>query len=240
MSRKPVISINADTFCDQHGVVTGVRSSYWEAVVDAGGIPVVLPDMESRDDIREFLDRVDGMILTGGDDLRSERLGQPIHPRAYPVTGNRDRADFFLIEIVLETRMPVLGICLGFQELNIYCGGTIWQDLEDECPQAMQHRGNGKLKFVHHDIQVSPGSELSRIWQGRPEMEVNSAHHQAVRDLCRGLNPVAVSVDGIVEAVEMEGHPHLLGVQWHPERMMENSDQAKLFRSLVENACVRM
>ena len=238
MSRKPVIAVNADTFKDSHGIITGVRSPYWKAVVAAGGIPVLLPDMDSQADLRNFLAMADGLVLTGGDDLRPERLGESLHPRADPITRSRDRADFGLIDIVLETRMPVLAICLGFQELNIHCGGTIWQDLEDENPGDIPHRGHGKMKFLYHDVEVTGGTRLSRMWRGASRVRVNSAHHQAVRDLGPGLKAVAVSGDGIVEAVEMDRHPGLLGVQWHPERMMDDREQEGLFSSLVEDASV--
>ncbi len=236
MSRKPVIALNTDTFKDSNGIITGVRSPYWMAVAAAGGIPFLLPDMDSATDLRASLAAADGLVLTGGDDLRPERLGESLHPRADPVTRNRDRADFGLIDIILETRMPTLAICLGFQELNIQCGGTIWQDLEDENPMAIPHRGRGKMKFLYHDIEVKAGTHLSRTWRGASKVRVNSAHHQAVRDLGSGLNAVAVSGDGIIEAVEMDAHPGLLGVQWHPERMMDDPTQMSLFSSLVEAA----
>lgn len=241
MTVPPLIGINCDSFQDRFGPISGIRDGYWESVVRAGGLPVLIPHCPDAGQLKTILERLDGVLLTGGDDLRPERLGQAAGQNIVPISSERDRTDFLLIEALLDRQIPTLAICLGLQELNIHCGGTIWQDLASEYPEsAVHHRGEGPYRYVEHPIAINPSSRLGWLWGGKAELMVTSAHHQAIRDLAPNLEAVAWAPDGLVEAAEVPDHPFFVGVQWHPERISaEDPHQMRLFEALVEAASRR-
>jgi putative glutamine amidotransferase len=219
--RPPRIGINCDRFADPQTALDGVRAPYWRAVAAAGGLPMLIPFLDSAAAAASILDVLDGFVLIGGDDLRAERLGQPNPPGVNPVCPERDRSDFLLIDALLGRALPTLAICLGFQELNVALGGTIMQALEAEpAGRYLPHRGPAGSPFLRHPVRLEPNGPLARWW-ARDGAEVNSAHHQALDRLAPGLKPLAWAPDGLVEAVAVADHPFFVGVQWHPERMAE-------------------
>ncbi len=234
---KPLIGINCDFFADRTTGVAGVRPPYVEAVAAAGGTPVLLPMLRDADQVEVAVERLDGFALIGGDDLSGQRLGVPGLPSTVPIDERRDRADFLLLEMLLERRKPTLAICLALQELNVLRGGTLYQDLAfDGPPELVRHYrkiGNG---LVDHPVRIEPASPLAELLDGEGEVPVNSSHHQAIKKLGRGLHAVAWAPDGLIEAVTVEGHPFFLGVQWHPEHLRGDPRQRKLFEALVAHA----
>ena len=234
---RPLIGINCDNFRDARGPITGVRDGYCEAVAAAGGLPVLIPPLSGPAETDRLLDRLDGLVLTGGDDVRPERLGVAPAPSIVPMSPARDRSDFLLLEGLLRRATPTLAICLGFQELNVHLGGTLWQALELEGPPGrIAHRGSGAYHFTRHPVRTAADSRLARLW-GDGEREVPSAHHQALRDLAPGLRAVAWAPDGLIEAVELEPHDgFLIGVQWHPEQAPDDPAHRKLFEALIAAA----
>ncbi len=238
MTPAPLIGVNCDVFTDPTGRIHGVRPACWEAVVRAGGMPVLMPPLADPPLIGKLLDRLDALVLTGGDDIPPARLGLTSAPESVePIPPERDRTDFTLIDEIRRRRLPTLAICLGCQELNVALGGSIWLDLDQEGPPArLTHRGPRQARKVFHPIAVESAGILDRLWQGRRELEVNSAHHQAIRELGAGLRVLARAPDGIIEAITLEEHPFLLGVQWHPETMPDDHRQRILFEALVEAA----
>jgi putative glutamine amidotransferase len=234
---KPLIGVNCDTFADATGPIEGLRPAYCKAIARAGGVPVMIPPM-APELIEELLDRLDGVLLTGGDDVRPERLGlTDIKTKITPMSAERDRADFTLIESVQRRRMPALGICLGCQELNVARGGSLWLDLGDEGSPARveDHRSSQPGASAWHEVRVESGGILDKLWGGAREAHVNSRHHQAIRTVGDGLRVLAKSPDGLVEAVELTGHPFFLAVQWHPENLDDPLTE-KLFEALIGHA----
>lgn len=241
--RLPRIGINCDHFSDAQTRLIGLREPYVRAVLAAGGTPVMFPFLETAEQVAAALDGIDGFVLTGGDDLRAERLRTPLSPASTPVAPDRDRSDFMLIEALIARRIPALAICLGCQELNIHLGGTIYQDLPSELPaSAVIHRGpvGTPEQYVAHELKVEPDTLLSALWGRATKAQANSSHHQAIRDLGRGLKKAAGSPDGLTEAVELAGHPFFLGVQWHPERLDRDPLHRALFSALVLEAGSRI
>jgi putative glutamine amidotransferase len=242
-SRTPLIGLTCDDFKDAQGSpLLGLRPPYCQAVVEAGGVPVLVPCVEDAAQAAAVLDSLDGFVLTGGDDLTAERLGEPLHPAARPMSARRDRPDFLLIESLVERRLPTLAICLGFQELNVFFGGSLHQDLPslDAQGKPVVHRGQSpEDRYARHEVRIAPGGLLARLWGGEWETSVNSAHHQGVARLGRGLEAQAWAPDGLVEAFQAQGFPFLLGVQWHPERLMAETPHAALFRALTLEAIAR-
>ena len=234
----PLIGINCDSFADAAGPITGLRPAYWEAVAAAGADPVLIPPLHDRARLDALLDHLDAVVMTGGDDISPERLAlaQSAPPTVAPGDPRREAADFLLIQRLLARRTPVLAICLACQQLNVARGGTLYLDLPHDGPrgEVIHARKFGITPL--HAVTIAADSLLAATWENATAAAVNSAHHQAIREPGRGLRPVAHAADGVVEAVEVEGHPFFLAVQWHPERMRGDRLQEKLFEALIAHA----
>lgn len=208
-------------------------NDYFRAVQRAGGIPVLLPFVESEAAAAEVLDRVDGLLLSGGDDLDPLLYGEMPHPRNGSVSPERDITELAYVRIALQRNMATFGICRGHQVLAVASGGTLWQDIPSQVPTAIQHRQEAPRWFAAHPVSAAPGTKLAAILGA--EFRVNSYHHQAVQKLPPGWVPSAVAPDGINEAMEHPGYHFALSVQWHPENFQGrpyNFDA--LFRAFVE------
>lgn len=233
----PRIGINTQLEITGTRLMTGVRPPAWQAILGAGGLPMLMPQLQEAALIDAFLDQVDGFLMVGGDDLPENRAGRPLPAVCTPIHPLRDRTDFLLLERLLTRRIPTLAMCLGMQEINVIHGGSLYLDLPSDGPHGLiPHIRPDGDRLVTHAIALAPESRPERIWAGSPPETVNSSHHQAVRDLGRGLRRVAWAPDGITEAIEVEGQPFFLGVQWHPEYLQNQPEHQKLFAALVSQA----
>jgi putative glutamine amidotransferase len=201
--------------------------AYVESVVRAGGQPVLLPP---AGDPSSLVDRLDGLVLTGGGDLNPSRYGAVRHDRTGYVRDFRDEAELTLVRAVLDRGLPVLGICRGLQVLNVALGGTLLQHLPDAVVGGTRHCHRPGL-YNRFPVRVSDGSRLAKAL-GAETVTVPHYHHQAIDRLGTGLTASAWSDDGIIEGAEIEDHPFAVGVQWHPEADTDPS----LFAALVEAA----
>jgi putative glutamine amidotransferase len=212
-------------------VVLGAR--YADAVRRAGGVPLVIAPFETegaegRAALAELLERVDGLLLSGGDDFATERLGLgPAHPRASLTPVEKQAFDFALARAALARDVPTLGICYGMQLLGLSEGGTLLQHLPDDRPGCREHAG-GAL----HGVRTAPGAELGRLL-GVAQLEVVSRHHPALGSVAPPWSVAARDEEGLIEAIERADHPFALGVQWHPELSAPDSPHARLFEGLV-------
>lgn len=232
MSNLPVIGLN----CDIRRVrLTGdsavIGLPYIRAVTLAGGAPAVIPPLTDRAALGAALARLDGLVLIGGWDLPPRWYGQKRHPRTRPADRRRLAGDRLLIEMALESDLPLLTICLGTQLINVALGGDLVQDIPSLVNGALRHAP----RETWHPVCVAPGSRLAAIL-GQEELEVNSSHHQALGRVGKGLRAVAWAPDGIIEAVEGAGDRFLLGLQWHPERLADRREHLALFQALVRAA----
>ena len=233
MARQPLIGINAGlTRPDLELPMVAVRATYVEAVLRAGGVPVVLPPYFTPEGVARHTDACDGFVFTGGPDIDAARFGEESHPLMSPLPPQREEHDFALLEAVLAARKPLLAICLGCQELSVMRGGTIIQDILSEFPDALQHSRKPVPTLTRHDATVEPGSLLASI-TGPGTISVNSSHHQAIRDPGEGLRVTAHAPDGIIEAIELIDHPFAVGLQWHPEYLVDEPTHLALFQGLV-------
>ena len=213
-----------------------MNDTYIRAIVQAGGIPVILPSYEDLSVIPELVDRLDGVLLSGGTDLDPAIFGQRATPNLGTVVPQRDAFELELTRYVVEkTQKPLFGICRGIQVLNVALGGTLHIDLPDD--GKLCHSMDMYPRYVPtHDVQVAENSRLSSI-MGEGISRVNSFHHQAPKDVAEALNVSAVSLpDGVVEALEISGDRFVLGVQWHPEELVHMEEEANLFRKFVDAA----
>jgi putative glutamine amidotransferase len=208
--------------------------AYVEAVRGAGGLPVLLPPGEAQVDA--VLDRLDGLVLSGGGDLDPARFGGGAHPSIYFVCEERDAFELALVRRALEREIPTLAICRGAQVLNVALGGDVHLHLEDVMGTAVRHR-KSQDEHTHHPVRLDPASRLAAVFAADALAAIASWHHQAVDRLGSGLVPVAWAPDGTVEALELPDAPFLMAVQWHPELQIEqHSPQRRLFEALCRAA----
>ena len=232
--KRPVIGLLPlfDTEKDSYWMLPG----YLRGVEKAGGIPVILPPRGEAETLRVLLDRLDGLLFTGGQDVDPALYGQAPSERCGQLCPERDRLEKDLLPLALERDLPTLGICRGIQLLNAVLGGTLWQDLPAEYPSGISHRVNGPGCDEAHRVTVTPGTPLAAVL-GEGSLFVNSHHHQAIRDLAPPLREMARSEDGLVEAVYVPGKRFFWAVQWHPEMSLDVSPASKKIFSAFVSAC---
>lgn len=218
---------------------TGITSLYPEAVVAAGGVPLVLTPIADAGDAAALVAAVHALVLTGGEDVDPAAYGAAPSPHLQETDPRRDAFELALVRHALARELPVLAICRGIQVLNVALGGTLWQDLAHERPGSASHdEWHDRARRVH-GVRIRAGSRLHAAL-GVTTLEVNSIHHQAVRDVGAGLVVTAEADDGVIEGVELPGAAWVAGVQWHPEELAEASRaDAGLFAALVDAASAR-
>lgn len=234
---KPVIGLTSYRQRGQTGVwdteMAILPAFYLEGVTRAGGIAVILPPQQvNSEDARNLLAGLDGLVVTGGRDVEAARYGHESHEKAEKPDRLRDLLEDELITAAIQMKLPFLGICRGAQMLNVNRGGTLIQHLPDVVGDNRYLQGGGN--FAHMQMSVRAGSLLSSI-VGEQVDNAALYHHQAIDEPGEGLQVVAYSPDGIVQAVEVEGHPFGLAVQWHPEQTLED---LRLFEALIAAAKV--
>ncbi|MDR5694319.1 MAG: gamma-glutamyl-gamma-aminobutyrate hydrolase family protein [Armatimonadota bacterium] len=209
---------------------------YIRAVEQGGGVEVVLLTPAPGVHPERVLDEIHGLLLPGGVDVHPRHYGQDPHPLLGQVDEERDALELFLIQEALRRDLPILAICRGIQVLNVAAGGTLFQDLSIAGVDAARHRTTEPEWGIAHQLSIREGSLLQAI-VGVREMGVNTFHHQAVDRVARGFVVTAQSEDGVVEAIESTKHRFVLGVQWHPERMVDHHPlQRKLFEAFLSAA----
>jgi len=233
--KKPLIGLTPAHDTDNNDIK--MRPTYLRALKAAGAIPVVLPLEADDDELRQLADEFDGFLFTGGPDVHPFLFGEETQVHCGNVSEARDGMELGLLPFILEKRKPVLGICRGIQVLNIAMGGTIWQDIfsmtKQEFPIA--HTQPFAYHMPSHTVLLTQGTLLHEI-AGMDTLRVNSLHHQAVKDLGKGLIASAYSPDHLIEALEMPGYTFFVGVQWHPEYLWEERVEAfRLFKRFVES-----
>ncbi|MCI0420800.1 MAG: gamma-glutamyl-gamma-aminobutyrate hydrolase family protein [Acidobacteria bacterium] len=238
MAKRPLIGIpcRIDAGRDRFYL----RKHYSEALFHAGGTPVLLPLIPEKIYAEELVRGLDAILISGSNsDVDPHRYGQEPHPKIGSVVTRRDETDLFLLDEVFRARKPLLGICFGVQILNVYLGGTLWQDVESQVKQPVKHEQTAMEDYRSHTIRIKPRSLLHRLAQ-QTQTRVNSFHHQAIQKVAPSLVAVAESSDGIVEAVELRKPRQgqfVLGVQWHPEIGWETDELSqKIFTHFVEAA----
>ncbi|MFN3480492.1 MAG: gamma-glutamyl-gamma-aminobutyrate hydrolase family protein [Thermodesulfovibrionales bacterium] len=203
MAVRPLIGITVDI---ENGYYR-LRDEYVEAVVKAGGMPFLIPP-QMPSPVTEI---IDGLIISGGDDPDPSYYNEKPHSLSKIVSKRRSDFELSLIGSFIRTGKPILGICYGMQLINIFFGGTLYQDIKSQLRHSIDHRDD-------HIIIIKENPFFSVR-----ESTVNSSHHQAIKDLGKGLEVFAEAEDGVVEAVYLKGHPFMIGLQWHPERSLKKN-----------------
>ena len=237
--KKPIIGITPSHNTENDDI--SLRPTYLRAVMAAGGLPVVLPLETGADDAEQLVRMCDGFLFSGGPDPHPFLFGEETQAHCGNASIARDTMELMLLKAVMAARKPILGICRGAQIINVGLGGTIYQDIPSQTERTfpIAHRQPFPYPVPSHHVGIVKDTLLSEIAGNQTELEVNSFHHQAVREPAPGLIVSALAPDSIIEAVEMPGYPYLIGVQWHPEHMWPRDEAAaNLFKSFVK-ACVK-
>ncbi|HHX94923.1 MAG TPA: gamma-glutamyl-gamma-aminobutyrate hydrolase family protein [Clostridia bacterium] len=215
-----------------------VSKGYIHAVERCGGLPLLLPDVVSTDNVLGHCAVIDGLVLAGGVDVDPKFFGeQPTGTGE--ITPERDSYEITLVREFLTKDKPVLAICRGLQVLNICAGGDIYQDVNSQIERVIKHMQQAPKWYPTHNVSLKRGSKLQKI-MGKFSTYVNSFHHQAPRRIAPGFEATAWAEDGIIEAIESTNHSFVLGVQWHPEQMFfQSSDQQALLRAFIRAAAER-
>ncbi len=230
---KPVIGIGADIEkTSERRDRAFAYSTYIDSLRRAGAIPVLIPPQPEN--VADIVEELDGIILAGGADCDPAIYGQERHPSVEPMDPRRQDNELSLARMARERGIPTLGICLGVQMMNIAAGGSLIQDIDSEMHTDIRHASEPDDR-ARHDVIIERGTRLDSILGGR-QINVNSSHHQAIKDIGRGFRVTAHAPDGIVEGLEDPQHPFYVGVQWHPEDMPGERSASVLFGAFVEAA----
>lgn len=212
-----------------------LRENYCSAVSNLGALALPLP--HDTEKVEQYLDLIDGLMITGGAfDVSPELYGQSEKHDSVTTKDNRTRFEFAITRGAIERGIPILGICGGEQLLNVVLGGTLIQHIPDSIKNPLEHEQKNPRNEAGHSIKITAGSLLERI-VGKSQMAVNTAHHQAVDKVAPQLVVNATTSDGVIEGIELPSHPFCLGVQWHPEYHVDTGDK-KIFAAFVK-ACRR-
>lgn len=233
---KPIIGVTTSRVLQKIPFIS-VPEAYIQAVIKAGGIPLLIPVGLKKAALEDLQQRLDGLLLTGGGDIAPALFNGRPHPRIYDIDLDRDEMEIQLVRSAAKSRLPFMGICRGIQLVNVAFGGDLYTDLTDQFSPTIRHDCYPDLPRNHlaHTVSLEAGSRLEGIL-GSGEVSVNSLHHQGVKQVAAEFHPTAWSPDGLVEGIELSNHPYGLAVQWHPEWLQDDIAMQNLFRSFVNAA----
>lgn len=244
---RPIIGICANhTPKDCIGEITGLglpgqdwnllAADYISAIEQAGGCPVIIPVMQDLENIGPLLEILDGILFSGGSDIDPAYYGELPHDELGSINPIRDKWEFALCQYVIKnSKLPILGICRGNQMINVACGGTLYQDIQsNNIAKFNHHLINYPKWYATHKVNIQPDSKLSKIF-GAVQIKTNGFNHQAVKSIGNGLKITMQAEDGLVEGIESADDRFIIAVQWHPEMMLERSDEFLcLFKAFVD------
>lgn len=230
-SKKPLVGLTANTYPPDKNrsiyagkYIQAIETEAVRIISRAGGLPVMLPNTACDEDIKQMIETIDGLILSGGSDVAPESYGEKPISNKWPGDKERDEYEIKLLDLALKNQKPVLGLCRGIQIMNVYFGGTLYQDIETQKKNSIQHRDPEQYDKLAHSVTLQKESHLFSLYK-KEKLLVNSVHHQAIKDLGKGLAATAFSEDGMIEAIEptdKNQFKFLLAIQWHPEWANEN------------------
>lgn len=234
----PIIGVTCYRFLNSQGYPKqSINESYIHSLLKAGACPVMIPSGLNDTNIQDLLSHLDGLMLTGGGDIHPKFYGSADHPLVSEIDVDRDEIELSLLKHCLSLKMPVLGICRGFQLINVGLGGTLYEDIQDQNSTANKHDFDSDFarSFLAHEVNLIPGSKLAEIF-GETHIMVNSLHHQGIRLLSDQVEASASAPDGIIEALQIRDYPYGIAVQWHPEEMQTDPKMRALFLSFTQAA----
>ena len=237
MARKPLIGINTDFFsaADRRPAYSITCAGYYDSVEAAGGIPVLIPPFANEENMQEILAMVDGFLLIGGRDLDPRNDKFMLHPTVRPMDDRRERFDRTLVQEICERQIPVFGIGVGMQLINVTMGGNLFLHIPEDVPTAIPHKDTQDIAHRHGlDVSMERGSIMERVY-GDGEIRVNSMHHMAVDEVAPGFAITAKCPDGVIEAIESRIQGWVaVGTQFHPESNSASALDLRIFEEFVK------
>jgi putative glutamine amidotransferase len=232
----PVIGVTIYDDLNKSGSpIAAINIAYINAIRLADGLPVLIPNQLTENEWRELYPRLDGVLFTGGGDIQTELFNGTPHPKVGEVDEERDSLELALLRQVAEDGKPFLGICRGCQLANVALGGDLFTHIPDQLANALRHDWYPDIprNYLAHPVRVEEDSRSGLIF-GEPILQVNSLHHQGIKNLAPSLKAVGFAPDGLIEAVELPDHPFGLAVQWHPEWLIDQPVMRRLFSAFVD------
>lgn len=216
--------------------LNSLNYTYIEAVEKSGGIPIVIPNLNNTDSIGRILERIDGIIFTGGEDISPLLFNEEPTRQTTQISYKRDKMEMELFKLAYEKRIPILGICRGIQLINVALGGDLYQDINTQIDNSHGHMSSYDIGGGYHSLKIYKDTHLFNVFK-EEKIVVNSQHHQSVRSLGRDLRVNSISPDGVIEGIESSQDKNfLLGVQFHPEAMVSREeDYLKIFHYFIKN-----
>jgi putative glutamine amidotransferase len=234
MNSKPLIGLNADYRSSRKDspAFSYLFAGYYDALIKVGAVPVIVPPLVDENDMERVLDLLDGFVLVGGADLDPRRDGFMLHPSVRPIEARREDFDRRLMESIAQRRMPVFGVGVGMQLLNVAQGGNLFLHLPEDMPRALPH--SDSMDRAHrHALVVEPGTLMERVY-GEGEIRVNSMHHMAIDEVAPGFAVTARCPDGVVEAIENTASDWFaFGTQFHPEADSASALDLRIFEEFI-------
>jgi putative glutamine amidotransferase len=232
--KKPVIGLSTQQDVMVGKKISRINQPYIDAVVKAGGVPLLIPVLGDDSLAENYIDHLDGLILTGGEDMWPHYFGEEPMKEVNFISHDRDRIEWALFKKAYDSGLPIMGICRGLQLINVALGGTLYQDIFKQVPGVGGHVCGYNTEEGFHSIELEEKSILFDVFKEKT-ISVNSEHHQAIKDLGRGLRVTAKSADGIIEGIESVNDKFMFAVQFHPEAMAQKyDDHVELFRRFVD------
>jgi len=208
---------------------------YLDGITEAGGLPVILPFTDKTDEIKQLADICDGFLFTGGHDVSTKFYGEAPIGDMIKSCLKRDKMEKVFLQIAIDSDKPILGICRGIQFINVALGGSLYQDIPLQYPTKTEHRQKAPYDVPVHTVNIIEKTPLFNLLN-TTKLQVNSLHHQAIKQLSPELKEMAISEDGLIEAIYMPGHKFLWAVQWHPEYSYKTDSNSKaIFSEFVKS-----
>ncbi len=232
--RKAIIGITANQ--DKDYKEYRLNKSYSQAIISAGGLPVILPVISDETIIKEYIKEIDGLLLTGGADPDPLIYGENPLPYTGYINPIRDSFELEIFKYAFQEKLSILGICKGIQIINIAMGGTLYQDLDSQREGVIKHNQEAPSWYPTHSVNIEADSYLNQIVK-QERIKVNSIHHQSIKDVSSKFLVSAKAEDGVIEAIEIRKKRFVMGVQWHPETMWKNSQENfNIFKEFVSQS----
>lgn len=234
---KPIIGLALSNRVKSKKIYSVINNDYVKAVQKAGGIPVLIPFSDNLENMKEYTNKIQGIIFTGGEDISPLFYNEDPIKEVQCIIEERDRFELELFKEAYKKQIPILGICRGLQLINVALGGNLYQDLNTQIPNSYGHAPKQTPRSnLYHSVKIEKDSKLFDIFESE-DLKVNSFHHQSVKKLGTNLKVTALSNDGIVEAIESINDKFLVAVQWHPENLVEKHEEfLKFFEALINEA----
>ncbi len=235
--KRPLIGITTRNGKDGDGHPTvSIQHSYVNAIMQAGGVVVPIPSVLPEENFLQLYAQIDGILFSGGGDISLKHFQGSDHHRIDGVDDARDTTELTLMRSAAHDGKPILGICRGAQVMNVALGGTLYTHIIDQLPGAIDHDYPGNMrKVIVHPVNVDETTRAAEIF-GETFLQVNSLHHQGLKDIAPPLRVAGHAPDGLVEVVEMPDHPFAVAVQWHPEWLTDQQPTRNLFKAFVDAA----